>query len=301
MEVRVIELNLLQLLLNSIVTANIYLLATLGFAFVYSLERFSNIAHVQFFTFGAYMGIVSANMLGFSLPYSLLLAFIGSGLLGLLSSFCVFRPLKRRGATPVHLIVASVGYGLALMYFIQEIWGRDIQIYNYVFYPFTFGPVRLTWLWIYTIIVGCVTTLALHLLLTRLKIGKAIRAISFNPSLAMASGIDIRKIEAFVWFIGAGLAGIGGVFQGINVRVIPILGFELFIIVIAVAVLGGLGNFYGVLTASYLMGLAENFSIPLLLAVRLPTDLRVVVAYAMVIAALLYMSAGKPLRISWRH
>lgn len=292
-----VQVDVLQLLLNSAFTASIYILSTTGFSLVYSLERFPNIAHVQFFTLGAYAGLLSVNVLKWGFISGLLLSFVLCGAVALLSYYVIFRSLKAREAGLVHLIVASVGYGTVLMYLMQQIFGRDIHIIQYPFYPIEVGSVRFTWLWIYTILFAALTSIALHLVFTKTKIGRAIRALSNNPPLAMASGINADKISGIVWFIGGALAGIGGVLQGANIRVVPTLGFELLVPTIAVAVLGGLGSFYGVLAAALVLGLAENFSVPLLLYLTLPTDLRFVIGYIVVVAVLVRATTSKQLRI----
>lgn len=288
-----IQVDILQLLLNSAFTSSIYILSTVGFSLVYNLERFPNIAHVQFFTLGAYVGLLSVNVLKWGFVSGLILSFLFCGVTALLSYHIIFRSLKVREAGLVHLIVASVGYGTVLMYLMQQIFGRDIYIIQYPFYPITLGSLRFTWLWIYTILFASLASTALHLFLTKTKLGRAIRALSNNPQLAMASGINADKIASIVWFIAGALAGIGGVLQGANIRVVPTLGFELLVPTIAVAVLGGLGNFYGVLAAAWVLGLAENFSVPLLLSLALPTDLRFVIGYVVVVVVLVRATASK--------
>lgn len=278
--------EILQLIVNGIFTASIYMLSTLGFTLVYSLERFPNIAHVQFLTFGSYIGLTARNNLGLGLPEVLLLSFISTGILGLASHVAVFKPLKKRGASNVHLIVGSVGFGLVLMFTIQQIFGRDIRIYNFLFTPTVVGAVRLSNLWIYTIAFGLTAMLLLHIFLRKTNIGKAIRATSNNPQLAMASGVNVQSVSLLTWFLGAALAGAGGVFYGANIRVIPSLGIDLLPATLAIAVLGGLGNYYGTLVAAVVLGLVENVSVPVLVAFSLSTDLRTAVAYILVILAL---------------
>jgi branched-subunit amino acid ABC-type transport system permease component len=292
-----VQIDILQLLVNSTLTASIYILSTTGFALVYSLERFPNIAHIQFFTLGAYSGLLAVNSLNLGFGGALLLGFLLSGLLAFMSNYLVFKPLKDRGANLVYLIVASVGYGTVLMYTLQQLYGRDIQIIRHFFFPLTVGSVRFTLLWVYTILFATSSSLLLHLLLTKTRIGKAVRALANNPQLAMASGINPNRIAGIVWFSGGALAGVGGVLQGMNTRVVPTLGLELLVPTIAVAVLGGLGNFYGVLGAAFVLGFAENFSVPILLSLAMPTDLRFVIGYVVVVAVMTRTATAKSIRL----
>ena len=84
-------------------------------------------------------------------------------------------------------------------------------------------------------------------MLQRTRFGKATRAVSDNPDLAAASGINVNRVVLVVWVMGAALAGLGGVFQGLDTDIDPILGFQLLLLIFAGVELGGLGTAYGAL------------------------------------------------------
>lgn len=141
-----------------------------------------------------------------------------------------------------------------------------------------------------------VTSLALifslHILLTRTKLGKAMRATSDNLALAMSSGINTERIIVWVWFIGAGIAGVGGVLRGADTRLVPLMGWELLLPAFAVVVLGGIGSFYGAILAAYILGFAENLGVVLLIELSLSTTYRLAIAFIILITVLLVKPTG---------
>ncbi|MCD6508980.1 MAG: branched-chain amino acid ABC transporter permease [Thermoprotei archaeon] len=284
-------MNLFQFLFNSILTGSTYILIAAGLTLTYGLLKFPNIAHGEYLTFGAYIAFM-AESAGLNLVWGALLAFVSSGILSVISYLLFFRPLIRRGATSIHLTIASLAYSLALRYSFQQIWGRSSLSYRSWFQPFNIGPIRCTALWIANIVVAFMFIIVFHLMLTKTKIGKAMRAVSNNPILAMSCGISTEFVLLIAWFIGGALAGVGGVFRAADTRITPFLGWELLIPAFAVIILGGIGSFYGMFIASYLMGLVENFSIIALSFMNLSTEYRSLVAFIVIVILLTLRPQG---------
>lgn len=268
-----------------------YILISIGLTMTYGLLKFPNIAHGEFLTFGAYVAFMAESM-GLSLIEGTILAFISSGLISILSYVLLFRPLMKRGATPIHLTIASLALSLILRYSIQQIWGRTSLSYRTWFQPFTIGPIRLNNLWLTNIATALTFVIVFHFILSKTKVGKAMRAVSNNPVLALSCGINIEHILLITWFIGGALAGVGGVFRAADTRIAPFLGWELLIPAFAVIILGGIGSFYGVLLASYLIGLIENFSVILLSLLNLSTEYKSLVAFAIIVVLLTFKPQG---------
>ncbi|MFQ6057198.1 MAG: branched-chain amino acid ABC transporter permease, partial [Methanosarcinales archaeon] len=252
-----IEINLPQILINSVLTGSIYALIAIGLTMVYRILKFANFSHAELVTFGAYMAYVVNVTLGLSLFIGIVFAFFLTGILGIVSDLLVFKQLRKKGSDVISLMIASIGLGLVIRHIIQQIWGAQIIWYNYSAESHKFLTGRITDLQIYIIISSLVLIFSLHLLFTKTKLGKAMRATSDNPYLAMACGINIERIIIWVWFIGAGVAGIGGVFRGADTRLLPLLGWEVILPAFAVVILGGIGSFYGTILAAYILGFAE--------------------------------------------
>ncbi len=132
----------------------------------------------------------------------------------------------------------------------------------------------------------------MHLILVHTKIGKAIRATNSNPELALASGINIDRVILVTWFIGAGLAAVAGIFRAANTQIWPMTGWDIILPIFAVAILGGIGNFYGSIVAAFIIGLAENLGIVALMALGLSTSYRIAIAFKILILTLIIRPEG---------
>ncbi|RLI05432.1 branched-chain amino acid ABC transporter permease [Candidatus Bathyarchaeota archaeon] len=281
-----------QVLFNSAVTGSLYLLAAVGLTLTYGLSKFPNFAHAEFMAFGAYAGYVVAEELHLGFQLSFLVAFLATAVLGAASYLLVFRPLSRRGASIIHLMVASIGLGFFVRHALQQIWGGAPLTFTVSWSCFDVGPVRITTLWLSLIGAALLMSVVMHLILTKTKVGKAIRASSSNPELALASGIDVEKIALITWMVGAALAGVGGLFRAADTRLVPLLGWEILLPAFAVVILGGIGSFYGALIAAYILGLAENLGVVLLVSLKLSTDYRLAIAFLILILTLIFKPSG---------
>ena len=101
----------------------------------------------------------------------------------------------------------------------------------------------------------------LHLFLTRTRLGKAMRAVSDNATLAQVTGIDVQNVIRLDWIVGGSLAAVAGMFFGLTVQVRPNMGFNLILPMFAAAILGGIGSVYGAVLGGLIIGLAESVSV----------------------------------------
>lgn len=284
--------NWAQVLFNSAITGSLYLIAAVGLSLTYGLSGFPNFAYAEFMTLGAYMGYFVTRQLGFDVYFAFIAAFLASGILGALVYRGVFRFLANRGATKIHLMVASIGLGLVIRNIIGQIWGWPALTFGIRWSAFDIGPLRITDLWLGLIFTALVLAVIMHLLLTRTKTGKAIRGISTNPELALASGINIERVNLVTWAGGAALAGIAGLFWGAIAALSPLLGWAMILPVFAVTILGGIGSFYGLLAAAFILGLAENIGVVALTHLGLSTDYRMAIAFIILIVTLILRPQG---------
>ena len=284
--------NWAQIFVNSGITGSLYLIGAVGLTLTYGLSKFPNFAHAEFITLGAFFGYIVAEPLGLGLLPSLVAAFLATGLIGLLCYRGIFQTLSKKGATIIHLMVASIALGLVLRYSIGAIWGWEPLYFKTTWPSFDVGPLRITGLWIWLIIVAVTLSIIMHLILVHTKIGKAIRATNSNPELALASGINIDRVILVTWFIGAGLAAVAGIFRAANTQIWPMTGWDIILPMFAVAILGGIGNFYGSLVAAFIIGLAENLGVVGLMALGLSTSYRIAIAFIILILTLIIRPEG---------
>jgi len=284
--------NWAQVFFNSAITGSLYLIGAVGLTLTYGLSKFPNFAHAEFITLGAFIGYFVAEQLGLGLPLALLVAFLVTGIVGILCYRGIFQPLAKRGATIIHLMVASIALGLILRYSIGALWGWGPLYFSIAWPAFDVGPLRITSLWVLLIVTAVVLALTLHFILVKTKIGKAIRATSSNPELALASGININRVILITWFIGAGLAAIAGILRGADTQIWPLTGWDIILPMFAVTILGGIGNFYGAIVAAFIIGLAENFGVVALIALGLSTSYRIGIAFLILIITLIVKPEG---------
>ncbi|MBA7473602.1 High-affinity branched-chain amino acid transport system permease protein LivH [subsurface metagenome] len=285
-------INWAQVLFNSAITGSLYLVGAVGLTLTYGLSKFPNFAHAEFITLGAFTGYLVAEQLGLGWPLALLVAFLFNGLVGFLCYRGIFQPLAKRGASIIHLMVASIALGFILRHSIGAIWTWKPLYFTATWSAFDFGPLRVTGLWLWLIFAALALSLAMHLLLMNTKTGKAIRASASNPELALASGINVDRVIWITWFIGAGLAAIAGIFRGADTQIWPMTGWDIILPIFAVVILGGIGNFYGAIAAAFIIGLVENIGVVGLIALGLSTQYRIGIVFLILIITLIVKPEG---------
>ncbi len=287
-----VEVNWAQVFFNSAVTGSLYLIGAVGLTLTYGLSRFPNFAHAEFIALGAFIGYLVAEQLGLGFLAALAVAFLVTGTIGVLCYRGIFQPLSEGGASIIHLMVASIALGFVLRYSIGALWGWKPSYFTTTWASFEIGPLRFTGLWLWLIFAAIALALAMHFVLVRTKIGKAIRATSSNPELALASGINVNRVILITWFIGAGLAAIAGIFRAADTQIWPMTGWDIILPMFAVAILGGIGNFYGSIVAAFIIGMAENLGVVALISFGLSTEYRTAIAFLILIITLIVKPQG---------
>ncbi len=294
----------LQDLANGVILGATIGLGAVGLTLTYSILGFANFAHGELITGGAYvaltlfwllaaaagLGLGQIGALSFGLPF--LIVLLGAMLLtaGLAIGLeqVLFRPLRQRG-TQITLIIASFGASLALRSLVAFAWGPEPEYYTREI-PIArevVRGVRVTADQLFVLALTASLMLALHLLLTRTTLGRAMRAASENPALLAVTGFDPAAVARAACLIGGALAAVAGVFIGLTVQVRPLLGFELLLPLFAAVILGGIGSVYGALAGSLVVGLAESLAVPLVGA-----EYRAAVAFVVLLAVLVLRPGG---------
>jgi branched-chain amino acid transport system permease protein len=123
--------------------------------------------------------------------------------------------------------------------------------------------------------------------LQRSRIGKATRAVSDNPALASATGIDVERVIAVVWIVGAGLAAFAGIYLGMTQNSIWNMGQRILLVLFAAVILGGLGTIYGAIVGALVVGVFINMT-----TLFIPTEMKTVGALFLMIIILLVRPQG---------
>jgi branched-chain amino acid transport system permease protein len=202
----------------------------------------------------------------------------------------IWRPLRRKGLGTVQLMIVSIGLSLALRYTYQIfIGGGTEQLPGAVAASIPgLGPIRLTVTDVISMGLSIVVIGIFAWWLMRTRIGRATRAVSDNPSLASASGIDLDAVVRVVWIVAAALAGLSGILwayfrPGIKWD----MGTSILLLIFAAVTLGGLGTAFGALIGSLIVGLLVELS-----TLWIPSDLKYVGALVVLIVILLFRPQG---------
>ncbi|MGH7119709.1 MAG: branched-chain amino acid ABC transporter permease [Acetobacteraceae bacterium] len=265
-----------QYVADGVVLGATLALGAIGLTLTYDILRFANFAHGEFLTFGAYFALIFVGSFsggaalgpftfGWNLLAAMVAALVLTVLLALLLDWVVWRPL-RKSEVPIALVIASFGASLMLRNVVVFFWGSQPQYYtrSISIMREVLPGVRMTANQVLLVLLTIALTIALHLFLSRTRLGRQMRAVSDNPSLAQVTGIDVRRVVRWVWIVGGGLAAIAGVMFGLTVQVSPQMGFTLILPLFAAAILGGIGSVYGAVLGGLIIGLAESLSVPLI-------------------------------------
>ena len=293
-----------QALVDGLLAGTVIGLGAIGVTLTYSILGFANFAHGEFISWGAYFALAVSGALGylfaglatpigpFSFGWSLPIAtVVAAGLtagLALLADLLLFGRLRARRSAAIILVIASFGAALTLRNLLEFIftsmpayYTRSLQI------ALRFGQVRATPDQLLSLAVTATLVAALHLLLTRTAIGRAMRAVSENPALAEVAGIDVGRVVRIVWILGAGLAAIAGVVTGLLVQIRPEMGLNLLLPLFAASILGGIGSVPGAMLAGLIVGVAEALAVQWIGA-----QWRAAVAFVILVAILLVRPQG---------
>lgn len=246
-----------------LVTASVLALASVGLTLQFGVTNYVNFAFGDFLTVGAYLAWVANVELHLSIWLAALIGALGMGVVAVILNRLILQPFVDRGSPLLFLLIVTFGLSLILSNGVLAIWGPGFQRFAVPSsqQPLNLGVFLLTPTQLIIIGVACVAMLGVHLLLTRTKLGKAMRAMSDNADLARVSGIDTARVTAFTWFLSGALAGVAGVVLGLNITAIqPTFGSEILFVIFAAVILGGIGSPYGAMLGALVIGIVTEVS-----------------------------------------
>jgi len=248
-----------QFLINGLVQGSIYALVALGYTMVYGIIKLINFAHGEFYMIGAFIGYFTITYFHFPLLIALPVAMLLSGLAAVIVEKLVYKPIRHAGR--VAALITALGVSLFFQYAGQNILGADPKAFPQAMpeLTFEFGEVYITTTQIMIMASTFVLMVLLWWLVGHTKIGKAMRATSFNKDAAALMGINTDRIISFTFFVGAMLAGAAGVLVGMYYNTVePMMGLIPGLKAFVAAVLGGIGNIPGAVIGGLVLGVVEN-------------------------------------------
>ncbi len=206
---------MLQTTFNGIITGVIMTLPALAVTLLFGVLKFPNFAVGAMMTVAAYMAFALNAQLGWPLLPATAAAALAMGALCIGIDSVTFKPLRERGA--ITLMVASLGLGFILENIARFAYGNSARSFAIeLARPFRFADVRMNQEQMITLGVSTAAMIAMWLLLTRSPMGRAMRAVADNPSLALVRGIESPRVIRWTWFIAGVLLAVGGVLIGMD-------------------------------------------------------------------------------------
>ncbi|MCK6628301.1 MAG: branched-chain amino acid ABC transporter permease [Anaerolineae bacterium] len=259
---------LIDSLVRSLQAGSMYALMALGLTLTLAVIRLPNFAHSELITLGGYIALVTSLWLTNSLPLMLALAFIASAVAAVACHRTVYRPLSKINTSTYTMILASFAVGLILRYIIFlladrfDLFDKKIQAPLQVWYRG--HNLILTNLFFWAVPTAILLMVALSLILNYTTLGRQMRALADNFTLARVLGIPVERVHDLTWLLVGGLAGVAGALWGLYTSLNPLLGWLAILSVFAATVLGGMTSFSGTVLGAYVVALAENTLMQLL-------------------------------------
>jgi len=206
--------------------------------------------------------------------------------IAMLSDVLVFARLRDRGS--ITLLVASMGLSLILENICRFAFGNSTRNFAFdVARPIRWHGLRINHEQLITAVTVIICVILIQLLLYGSPLGRAMRAVSDNPSLAAVRGVERQTIARITWCLAGSLCALSGVLAALDRAVDPLLGWNYQIPIFAAAILGGLGSPAGAVAGALVIGLAEELS-----SLVLPTNYRQIVSFAVILGLLLLRTEG---------
>ena len=277
----------LQLIVNGVAVGSILALAAIGLTLTYGILKLSNFAHGDFMTLGAYLTWLG-NTGGLNIWLAMLVGAVGTIMAMLVAEYLLWQPMRDRRASDTTLIIISIGLALFVRNGILLVYGSSNKLYELpVVRALEFGELKIAYYRMIVVVLAIAAIIALHLILQNTKIGKAMRAVADNIDLARVSGINVERVVLWTWIITGTLTAFAGAMYGLIAVVRPNMGWFLILPMFASVILGGIGNPYGAIAGAFIIGIAQELSVPLL-----GSEYKLGVALAIMIFILLVRPQG---------
>jgi len=263
-----------QLIINSLVSGSLYALASLGLSLLYGVSGVLNFAHGQFLMTGAFLFYLCHHTLELPILYSACLLLLSLPLFAML--FVTFFVSLFRPYSPMLVLTATMTLGVILESVVALVYGVDVKMFAGSYETFDFGSLLglerigfeessayATPLQCYTVAAAISMAMLMALLIHKTSWGRKVRALSASSPAAQSIGLNEAQTLVRIAMISLGSAFLAGTLIGYESSIYPTMGYSYTFKALGAMLLGGLGNLWGTIIASYLMAVIENFGIEL--------------------------------------
>ena len=271
-----------------LVTAPIVALAAVGFTLQFGVTNIINLAYGDVMTAAAFMAYV-CNQDGLDIWVCLAIGAAFGAVASLLLNRAVYYPYIRHGASLLTVVIVTLAVALIIQNAVLAIWGPNFFSYSMsAGRSVHMGAMTFTLSQLGIIAISVAAMVAVHVLLTYTKLGKAMRATASNAALARSCGIRTDRIIDLTWLISGTLCGAAGVVLVINTTSFTATtGANFLLVIAAAAILGGIGRPYGAMVGALVIGLSTEIS-----AAFVSPSYKDVVAFVILVLVLLIRPQG---------
>jgi branched-chain amino acid transport system permease protein len=251
----------IQILLNGIIAAAVYVLMAMAFNVNYGVSRFFHLAQGGFAVVGGYAMLWFFQHTSWPVPLAIIASALIAGCVGWITDRVIFLPLRKKRASSLIQVVASLGLLLMLQAIVSIVFTVEYQSFPVSLMRGTteIGGGIMTNTQLIILLVGVVLFGIMWSFLTFTKYGRAIKAVSDDAEVATMVGINTERVIGIVAFVASAIAGLAGILTGFDTGLQPIIGMTLILKGAIGGVVGGLGSLIGACSGGVLLGLVENF------------------------------------------
>ena len=241
---------------NTLVLASMYILASLGFAFIFNMLGSVNLAHGAFYMTAAYITYYLCSRLGMNNWLAMLLSTVVLALVGILMERFCFRPFQKEFD---RVVMVSVAIMTMLQQLAVQISGsQTISIPAYASGSVDMGFMVVTGEKLVTFAVGAVLLIATLFMVYRTKLGMQMEALSQDRMGAALQGIPVNRVSALVCGLGFAFAAVAGSMMGAYQQVSSNMGDNINVRILMLVMLAGAGSMNGILITGFLMALLDS-------------------------------------------
>ena len=247
----------IEILIRGLMLGSVYALVGMGLTLVWGVVGIVNIAHGEFVMLGAYFAFWAFSLIHLNPLFSVLLSIPLFFFVGVL----IHRHVTERLVKEHELSALILTFGMSILIWnlAQFFWTNTYRSVSYLTGSFPLMGLVFSKAKTASFCLAVLISAALFLFLKYSSWGKAIRATSQNPDVALVCGINTRKMRMITFGMGIGLAGAAGTIISLQWVVFPQMGATYIAKAFAIVVLGGLGNIHGALVGGLIIGVLEGF------------------------------------------
>ncbi len=250
---------MMQVVVNGIISGSIIALPAIAFTLMFSILKFPNFAIGAYVTIGAFFIILFQSGVGMPIWAATIFGMAATALAVWGVDLAVFKPMRHRSSITILIVSIAVAYiieNIIRMIAGNQIRGFDVPLTR----PMKILGIRMTIEQIWLVGLSVAAMVVVFAILKYTKLGKAMRAMSDNFTLAEVRGIDTDRVIMATWLIGGALTALAGLFAGLDLVIDPLVGWNLTIPILAAAILGGIGSPVGAMVGAVIVGLGEEFT-----------------------------------------